>query len=67
MSRIEHTVGDGKYTVIFDDSPGAPHQFVSTRYGEPWRDLCGDGMVLAMLHEIDELKAELYKLREATK
>ena len=52
---IKHTVGDGKYTIIFHDSGSME----ALRYGEPWRDLTGDGLVLAMLQEIDSLKAAL--------
>lgn len=58
--KIVHTVGDGKYTIVFEDG-----KLSALRYGEPWRDLVGDGMVLAMLQEIDFLKEqrELDKLQ----
>lgn len=45
---------DGKYTVIVD-----PLNFRALRYGEEWRDLCGDGLVFAMAQEILELQARL--------
>jgi len=53
---MEHTVCDGKYTIVFRESTG---ELSALRYGEPWRDLCGDGIVLAMLQEIENLKQEL--------
>lgn len=43
---------DGKYTVVLR-SDGAMH---ALRHGEPWRDLVGDKMVMAMAHEIMELR-----------
>lgn len=49
---IRHNVGDNKYTIIFYDDGSMK----ALRNGEPWRDLTGDGMVLAMLQEIDDLK-----------
>lgn len=52
--KIVHTVADGKYTIIFDKG-----QLYALRYSEPWRDLVGDGLVLAMLQEIDSLKEQL--------
>lgn len=55
---IKHDVYDGKYTVVFDDTPDNV-KFYALRYGEPWRDLIGDGLILAMLHEIDTLKEKL--------
>ena len=52
---IKHDVSDGKYTIIFHDSG----KMEALRYGEPWRDLEGDGMILAMLQEIDDLKEHI--------
>ena len=48
--QIVHHFGEGKYTVIFDEATGSMH---ALRYDdpEPWRDLTGDGMVLAMLQD----------------
>lgn len=51
--KIVHIVGDGKYTIIYEDG-----KLSALRYGEPWRDLVGDGMVLAMLQEINFLKEQ---------
>lgn len=43
---------DGKYTVVLR-SDGAMH---ALRHDEPWRDLVGDKLVMAMAHEIMELR-----------
>jgi hypothetical protein len=53
MTRIE--LEGGKYTVIHDN--GA--DFHALRNGERWRDLVGDGLVLAMAHEIEHLSLKL--------
>lgn len=50
MTRIE--LENGKYTVCHDDGAN----FHAKRYGEPWRRLEGDGLVLAMAHEIERLR-----------
>jgi hypothetical protein len=43
---------DGKYTVEFNESTGRLSAF---RHGQPWRDIQGDGLILAMLQEVDKL------------
>lgn len=48
---ISHEFSDGKYVVTFDDDS----RLSATRYGETWRELTGDGLVLAMLQEVDRL------------
>jgi len=48
-------VDEGKYTVQ-QDRKG---MLTALRNGEPWRDCCGDGLILALAHEIIDLKAEL--------
>ena len=48
------TLEGGKYTVIND------HGIVKAeRYREPWRDLTGDGLVLALVQEVERLTFEL--------
>lgn len=47
---------DGKYTVIIDMQTG---QAECLRYGEKWRDLTGDKMVLALFDTIVDLQGEL--------
>jgi hypothetical protein len=51
---------DGKYTVIFDLNSG---QAEALRYGEKWRSLSGDKMVLAMFDTIVALRNEVEQLK----
>lgn len=46
---------DGKYTIIHDNGVNLR----ALRHGEPWREMCGDGMILAMAHRIEELELRL--------
>ena len=46
------TVADGKYTVIMPANGGLK----ALRYGEEWRDCCGDGLIYALAAEIAELR-----------
>lgn len=47
--ELQATVGDGKYTVTFYKNG----ELSASRHGqECWRNLTGDGLVLAMLQEI---------------
>ena len=55
--RIEHSFYEGKYTVIFEGG-----KLSAERYGERWRDLAGDGMVLAMLQDYDNLQGKAHKM-----
>lgn len=50
--RLNVELEGGKYTIVMTE---AGH-LSAKRYGEPWRDLVGDGMVLTMAHEIEELR-----------
>ncbi len=47
----------GKYEVIFDKG-----KLTALRWGEPWRDLTGDNLVLSMVQEIARLKTDLAAL-----
>ena len=49
------TVYDGKYTVVWEP----PGELRALRYGDEWRDLCGDGLVLALAMEVEELRHRL--------
>lgn len=51
---------DSKYTLVYENN-----KFHALRYGKEWRDLTGDGMVLALCNEILELKEEIRDLEEA--
>jgi hypothetical protein len=50
--RVE--LEEGKYTVVQFENGAA----VALRYGEPWRTLTGDKLVLALAQEVAELRAE---------
>ncbi len=52
--QIEIELCDGKYTYIRDEQGQR-----ALRYGEPWRDLTGDGFILAMAQEIEDLREKL--------
>ena len=54
------TVAEGKYTLVMD-----PTNMRALRYGEPWRDLVGDGFVMALGHEIERLRKELAEAHAA--
>lgn len=58
MLRI--SVADGKYTVVQD----ASGRLSALRYGEPWRNLVGDNLVHALACEVEELRAEVEKLKQ---
>lgn len=48
----EITLENGKYTLVNDHG-----KLTALRYGEPWRDCVGDGLMLAMAHEIELLRS----------
>lgn len=53
MTKIH--LQDGKYTVQHENGAN----FKALRYGEEWRDLTGDGLVLALVQRIEELQHEI--------
>ena len=53
--RVRVTVADGKYTVVMN----AEGRLFALRYGQPWRDCVGDGLILALAHEVEELREKL--------
>lgn len=58
MTRID--LLGGKYTVQHDNGVN----FKALRYGEEWRDLTGDGLVLALVQRIRELEECLLDAKE---
>ena len=52
---MEVTIAGGKYTVRQE----AGGRLVALRYGESWRDCCGDGLIFALAAEVEELRNEL--------
>lgn len=55
MDELRVSVDNGKYTIVMPETGGLH----CLRYGEEWRNLTGDGMVLAMAYEIDRLRDAL--------
>ena len=45
----------GKYTYLFDEFTGKSE---ALRNNLPWKDTCGDNLLLAMAMKIEELEAE---------
>ena len=54
----------GKYTYLINED-GSNQR--ALRHGEPWRDLVGDGFVLAMAHEINEKDKRIAELEQENK
>jgi hypothetical protein len=57
--RLNVTVYGRKYTVIQSENGGIR----ALRYGEEWRDCCGDGLILALAQEVEELRERLQELQ----
>jgi len=49
------SVADGKYTVKQDKSG----RLKALRYGEEWRDCCGDNLIYWLAVELDELRKKI--------
>ena len=63
MSLLSVKICSGKYTVIQEKSGNVR----ALRYGEEWRDCCGDGLILALAQEIDLLRSGALLLLKQTK
>ena len=46
-------LGNGKYHLTFDEKTG---KLEACRYGEAWRDLTGDNLILALMQRITDLE-----------
>lgn len=53
MTKI--VLEDGKYTVLHENGTNLR----ALRHGQPWRELVGDSLVLAMAQRIEELQEQL--------
>lgn len=53
MTKI--VLENGKYTVLHENGVNLR----ALRHGEAWRELTGDGLVLAMAQRIEELEEQL--------
>jgi len=56
-NAVNITVYDGKYTVIQD----VKGRLRALRYGDEWRDCCGDGLILALAQEVQNLRDLIVK------
>lgn len=57
--RLRIKVDGGKYEVVQPETGGAH----ALRYGEAWRDLTGDNLILALAYELEEAREEIAKLK----
>lgn len=58
---LDVTVADGKYRVVQE----ADGILYALRYGEPWRALAGDNLVLALAQEVQALREKLAAVERA--
>ena len=58
--RESISLDDGKYEIIFDQNDRVS-EFYALRYGEEWRSLTGDNMVLCMFQRIKDLEEQLFQ------
>ena len=58
---IKVSICDDKYTII-QDASGRTNVL---RYGEPWRDVTGDNVILGAAYEIDKLQSRIKRLEKA--
>ena len=54
---MQVTTDDGKYTVVIPE--GAGQTLYALRWGEPWRDCCGDHLILSLASNLDDARKEL--------
>lgn len=59
--HMEVTVGDGKYTVIQREGEGLR----ALRYGDPWRDCTGDGLIYQLAAEVASLRGQLNDIKQS--
>ena len=52
------TLNDGKYTIQWSNDFKV---YECLRYNEPWRDLTGDNLILALIQEINDLQEAIRK------
>lgn len=57
---INVSICDGKYTIIQD----ASGRTKLLRYGEPWRWVTGDNVILGAAYEIEKLQVRIKQLEE---
>ena len=52
---------NNKYTTYVKHDP---YEFKALRYGEPWRDLCGDNLIFFLMVDLIEAGNKINKLEE---
>lgn len=57
---VKVTTNDGEYTVLIPEKPGEALR--ALRYGKPWRDCCGDNLILSLASELDDMREEIARL-----
>lgn len=58
---VNVVICDGKYAIIQDESGNTN----VLRYGEGWRNVTGDNVILGAAYEIDKLREHIKRLEEA--
>lgn len=56
---LDLSLNDGEYRVILDESG-----LHALRYGQEWRSLTGDNLVLALASALDDARKEIKQLRD---
>jgi hypothetical protein len=51
-------LANGKYTIIYDFDHPKHCVFKALRYGEEWRDLMGDNLIIELISKIEELESK---------
>jgi hypothetical protein len=57
---LQVSICDGKYTIVQEANYGTK----VLRYGEEWREVTGDNVILGAAYEIDELRKYIKLLEE---
>jgi hypothetical protein len=55
---VEITLDNGKYKIIQSNT-----EFKALRYGEQWRDLTGDNLILFLVYEVESLRQQLADIK----
>lgn len=63
MNRLEVSLENGKYTVVQEPNGSVK----ALRYGEEWRDLTGDKLVLCLAQEVEALQEKVRELEKQRK
>ena len=68
MAEYRLELRDEKYTVVLNDGcDGKKFNFEALRYNDPWRNLCGDNLVLALVQHIRDQEDKVKELEAQLK